>query len=151
MLKILFVILFISLIIKIFYINIEKFSVSIQNSSNSSLTPDQNASLTPDQNASLTPEQNASAIDIHDSNISASEIEKIFDTTNIQNASNVVMDLRDLYQNLCPLDYNINMIKLEQLSTKVNQYPGYSENVYIDLTRQIKSDTPLPTTADFFK
>ena len=36
MLKILFVILFISLIIKIFYINIEKFSVSIQNSSNSS-------------------------------------------------------------------------------------------------------------------
>jgi len=141
MLKILFMILFISLIIKIFYTNIEKFSVSIQNASNSS-----NAS-----NASLTPEQNASAIDIHDSNISASEIEKIFDTTNIQNASNVVMDLRDLYQNLCPLDYNINMIKLEQLSTKVNQYPGYSENVYIDLTRQIKSDKPLPTTADFFK
>ena len=123
MLKILFVILFISLIIKIFYINIENFSVSIQNSSNSSLTP----------------EQNASAIDIHDSNISASEIEKIFDTTNIQNKKNVIMDLRDLYQNLCPLDYNINMIKLEQLSTKVNQYPGYSENVYIDLTRQIKS------------
>ena len=139
MLKILFIILFISLIIKIFYTNIEKFSVSIQNASS-------NAS-----NASLTPEQNASAIDIHDSNISASEIEKIFDTTNIQNASNVVMDLRDLYQNLCPLDYNINMIKLEKLSTKVNQYPGYSENVYIDLTRQIKSDKPLPTTADFFK
>ena len=23
------------------------------------------------------------------------------------------MDLRDLYQNLCPLDYNINMIKLD--------------------------------------
>lgn len=138
MLKILFIILFISLIIKIFYTNIEKFSVSIQNASNAS-------------NASLTPEQNASAIDIHDSNISASEIEKIFDTTNIQNASNVIMNLRDLYQNLCPLDYNINMIKLEQLSTKVNQYPGYSENIYIDLTRQIKSDKPLPTSADFFK
>lgn len=135
MLKILFVILFISLIIKIFYINIENFSVSIQNSSNSSNSSN----------------SNASAIDIHDSNISASEIEKIFDTTNIQNKKNVIMDLRDLYQNLCPLDYNINMIKLEQLSTKVNQYPGYSENVYIDLTRQIKSDTPLPTTADFFK
>ena len=135
MLKILFMILFISLIIKIFYTNIEKFSVSIQNASN----------------ASLTPEQNASAIDIHDSNISASDIKKIFDTTNIQNTKNVVMDLRDLYQNLCPLDYNINMIKLEKLSTKVNQYPGYSDNVYIDLTRQIKSDKPLPTTADFFK
>tara|TARA_B110001450_G_scaffold201412_1_gene190507 strand:+ start:1102 stop:1518 length:417 start_codon:yes stop_codon:yes gene_type:complete len=138
MLKILFIILFISLIIKIFYTNIEKFSVSIQNASNAS-------------NASLTPEQNASAIDIHDSNISASEIKKIFDTTNIQNKKNVIMDLRDLYQNLCPLDYNINMIKLEQLSTKVNQYPGYSENIYIDLTRQIKSDKPLPTSADFFK
>lgn len=138
MLKILFMILFISLIIKIFYTNIEKFSVSIQNASNAS-------------NASLTPEQNASAIDIHDSNISASEIKKIFDTTNIQNKKNIIMDLRDLYQNLCPLDYNINMIKLEQLSTKVNQYPGYSENVYIDLTRQIKSDKPLPTSADFFK
>ena len=138
MLKILFMILFISLIIKIFYTNIEKFSVSIQNASNAS-------------NASLTPEQNASAIDIHDSNISASEIKKIFDTTNIQNKKNIIMDLRDIYQNLCPLDYNINMIKLEQLSTKVNQYPGYSENVYIDLTRQIKSDKPLPTSADFFK
>ena len=61
------------------------------------------------------------------------------------------MDLRDNYQNLCPLDYNINMIKLEKLSTKVNQFPGYSKNVFIDLTRQIKSDKPLPTTADFFK
>ena len=138
MLKILFTIIFISLIINIFYINIEKFSVSGQESLSQ-------------LNASITPEQNASAIDIHDSNISASDIKKIFDTTNIQNTKNVVMDLRDLYQNLCPLDYNINMIKLEKLSTKVNQYPGYSDNVYIDLTRQIKSDKPLPTSADFFK
>ena len=138
MLKILFTIIFISLIINIFYINIEKFSVSGQESLSQ-------------LNASITPEQNASAIDIHDSNISASDIKKIFDTTNIQNTKNVVMDLRDLYQNLCPLDYNINMIKLEKISTKVNQYPGYSDNVYIDLTRQIKSDKPLPTSADFFK
>ena len=138
MLKVLFTILFISLIINIFYINIEKFSVSGQESLSQ-------------LNASITPEQNASATDIHDSNISASDIKKIFDTTNIQNTKNVVMDLRDLYQTLCPLDYNINMIKLEKLSTKVNQYPGYSDNVYIDLTRQIKSDKPLPTTADFFK
>ena len=138
MLKILFTIIFISLIINIFYINIEKFSVSGQESLSQ-------------LNASITPEQNASAIDIHDSNISASDIKKIFDTTNIQNTKNVVMDLRDLYQNLCPLDYNINMIKLEKLSTKVNQYPGYTEHIFIDLTRQIKSDIPLPTTADFFK
>ena len=73
MLKILFMILFISLIIKIFYTNIEKFSVSIQNASS-------NAS-----NASLTPEKNASAIDIHDSNIIASTLKKKFITRNIQN------------------------------------------------------------------
>ena len=35
--------------------------------------------------------------------------------------------------------------------TRVNQYPGYVEDVFIDLTRQIKSNEPLPTTADFFK
>ena len=102
-------------------------------------------------NASLTYEQNASKIDIHDSNISASDIRSIFDTKNIENASNVIMDLKDNYINLCPLDYNINMIKLQNMATKINQYPGYTDNVFIDLTRQIKSDKPLPTTADFFK
>ena len=97
------------------------------------------------------PEQNASAIDIHDSNISASDIRSIFNTTDIQNKKNTKMDLRDIYINLCPLDYNINMIKMSDMVTRVNQYPGYVEDVFIDLTRQIKSDEPLPTTADFFK
>ena len=97
------------------------------------------------------PERNASAIDIHDSNISASDIKSIFNTTDIQNRKNTTMDLRDIYINLCPLDYNINMIKMNNMVTRVNQYPGYVEDVFIDLTRQIKSDEPLPTTADFFK
>ena len=61
------------------------------------------------------------------------------------------MNLKDNYINLCPLDYNINMIKMNNMVTRVNQYPGYVEDVFIDLTRQIKSDEPLPTTADFFK
>ncbi len=97
------------------------------------------------------PEKNASAIDIHDSNISASDIKSIFNTTDLQNRKNTKMDLRDIYINLCPLDYNINMIKMNNMVTRVNQYPGYVEDVFIDLTRQIKSDEPLPTTADFFK
>ena len=123
---------------------IEKFKVGIQNAS--SLASLSNASLSNASNAT-----NASKIDIHDSNVSASDIKKIFDTTNIKNEKNVVMDLRDLYQNLCPLDYHLNMIKLKDMVTQKNQYPGYAENTFIDLTRQIKSDKPLPTTADFFK
>ena len=78
-------------------------------------------------------------------------IKSQFNTEMIQNRENTIMDLRDLYSNLCPLDYNINMIKMNNNVTRVNQYPGYVEDVFIDLTRQIKSDEPLPTTADFFK
>ena len=52
--------------------------------------------------------------------------------------NNVNMDLRDLYTNLCPLDYHLNMIKLKDMVTNVNNYPGYSSDVFIDLTRQIK-------------
>ena len=124
----------------------EKFSVGYQNSSIKTDTDDLNRI-----NASITPEKNASNTMIHDSNISASSIEKIFDTKNYQNINNVNMDLRDLYTNLCPLDYHLNMIKLKDMVTKVNGYPGYSNDVFIDLTRQIKSDKPLPMSADFLK
>ena len=79
------------------------------------------------------------------------DIKSIFNTIDIQNRKNTTMDLRDVYINLCPLDYNINMIKMNDMVKRVNQYPGYVEDVFIDLTRQIKSDEPLPTTADFFK
>ena len=92
------------------------------------------------------------------SKLDRSEIEDIFksesnvilDENMIQNQKNIEMDLRDLYSNLCPLDYNINMIKMNDMVTRINQYPGYVEDVFIDLTRQIKSDKPLPITADFF-
>ena len=119
---------------------VEKFTIGYQS----------NASAIDNASENI-PEQNASAIDIHDSNISASDIKSIFNTTDIQNRKNTKMDLRDIYINLCPLDYNINMIKMNNMVTRVNQYPGYVEDVFIDLTRQIKSDEPLPTTADFFK
>ena len=46
---------------------------------------------------------------------------------------------------------NINMLKMNNMATRVNQYPGYTDNIFIDLTKQIKSNKPLPTTADFFK
>tara|TARA_B100000424_G_C22844032_1_gene450308 strand:- start:419 stop:889 length:471 start_codon:yes stop_codon:yes gene_type:complete len=124
----------------------EKFSVGYQNSSIKTDTDDLNRI-----NASITPEKNASKTMIHDSNISASSIKKIFDTKNYNNMNNINMDLRDLYTNLCPLDYHLNMIKLKDMVTNVNGYPGYSSDVFIDLTRQIKSDKPLPMSADFLK
>ena len=93
------------------------------------------------------------------SKLDRSEIEDIFksesnvilDENMIQNQKNTKMDLKDLYSNLCPLDYNINMIKLNNNVTRINQYPGYTRDTFIDITRQIKSDEALPTTADFFK
>ena len=135
----------------VFQLKLETFTIGYQN--NASQIHHNNASAI--KNASKInqniPEQNASAIDIHDSKISASDIRSIFNTTDVQNIKNTIMDLRDIYINLCPLDYNINMIKMNNNVTRVNQYPGYVEDVFIDLTRQIKSDEPLPTTADFFK
>ena len=124
----------------------EKFSVGYQNSFIKTDIDDLNRI-----NASITREKNASNTMIHDSKISASSIESIFDTKNYNNMNNVNMDLRDLYTNLCPLDYHLNMIKLKDMVTKVNNYPGYSSDIFIDLTRQIKSDKPLPMSADFLK
>jgi hypothetical protein len=137
-----------NIFIQLFNIKIvrEKFSVGYQNSSIKTDTDDLNR-----VNTSITPEKNASNTMIHDSNISASSIKSIFDTKNYSNKNNVNMDLRDLYTNLCPLDYHLNMIKLKDIVTKVNGYPGYSSDVFIDLTRQIKSDKPLPISADFLK
>lgn len=137
-----------NIFIQLFNIKIvrEKFSVGYQNSSIKTDIDDLNRI-----NASITPEKNASNTMIHDSDISASSIEKIFDTKNYSNKNNVNMDLRDLYTNLCPLDYHLNMIKLKDMVTNVNGYPGYSSDVFIDLTRQIKSDKPLPMSADFLK
>jgi len=133
-----------NIFIQIFNIKIvkEKFSVGYQ--TNASQSDDLNASTT-------TPEKNASATEIYDSDISASSIKSIFDTKNYSNKNNVKMDLRDLYTNLCPLDYHLNMIKLKNMVTNVNGYPGYTDNIFIDITRQLKSDIPLPMSADFLK
>lgn len=142
-----------NIFIQLFNVSIvrEKFSVGYQNSSKNASDIKSDIDDLNRINASITPEKNASATEIHDSNISASSIESIFDTKNYQNINNVNMDLRDLYTNLCPLDYHLNMIKLKDMVTKVNGYPGYSSDVFIDLTRQIKSDKPLPISADFLK
>ena len=126
----------------VFQLKLETFTIGYQNNASAI----KNASKI-NQNI---PEQNASAIDIHDSKISASDIRSIFNTTDVQNIKNTRMDLRDIYINLCPLDYNINMIKMNKMVKRSNQYPGYTDNIFIDNTRQIKSKKPLPTTADFF-
>ena len=152
--KLVCLIIMLSIVYNVLYIlsnifelkEVEKFTIGYQNNASAI----DNASSVNNASENI-PEKNASAIDIHDSNISASDIKSIFNTTDIQNRKNTTMDLRDIYINLCPLDYNINMIKMNDMVTRVNQYPGYVEDVFIDLTRQIKSDEPLPTTADFFK
>lgn len=51
----------------------------------------------------------------------------------------------------CPQSYRNNMMSLEALGKK-NQYSGYTDNAYIDITRFINTDTePLPVNPDFFK
>ena len=58
----------------------------------------------------------------------------------------------DDYQNLnilCPKDYN--KMYNDLLKTKRNIQPfGYTKNEFIDKTRFLKTDIPLPTNADFF-
>ena len=141
-----------NIFIQLFNISIvrEKFSVGYQNSSMNASDIKTDTDDLKLINVSITPE-NASNTMIHDSNISSSSIESIFDTKNYSNTNNVNMDLRDLYTNLCPLDYHLNMIKLKDMVTNVNNFPGYSSDIFIDLTRQLKSDKPLPMSADFLK
>ena len=141
-----------NIFIQLFNVSIvrEKFSVGYQNSSKNASDIKTDIDDLNRINASITPE-NASNTMIHDSNISGSSIKKIFDTKNYSNTNNVNMDLRDLYSNLCPLDYHLNMIKLKNMVTNVNNFPGYSSDIFIDLTRQLKSDKPLPMSADFLK
>ena len=141
-----------NIFIQLFNISIvrEKFSVGYQNSSMNASDIKTDTDDLNRVNASITPE-NASNTMIHDSNISSSSIESIFDTKNYSNTNNVNMDLRDLYTNLCPLDYHLNMIKLKDMVTNVNNFPGYSSDIFIDLTRQLKSDKLLPMSEDFLK
>ena len=142
-----------NIFLQLFNISIvrEKFSVGYQNSSMNASDIKTDIDDLNRINASITPEKNASKTMIHDSDISSSSIKSIFDTKNYNNTNNVNMDLRDLYTNLCPLDYHLNMIKLKDMVTNVNNYPGYSSDIFIDLTRQIKSDKPLPMSAEFLK
>ena len=49
----------------------------------------------------------------------------------------------------CPENYSLNYNKLMKYP-KLTQPYGYSRNEYIDKTRFIISDRPLPTNPDFF-
>lgn len=49
----------------------------------------------------------------------------------------------------CPKNYSINYNQLMEYP-KLTQPYGYSSNEYIDKTRFIISDKPLPTNPDFF-
>jgi len=49
----------------------------------------------------------------------------------------------------CPNNYSINYEELQNYK-KITQPYGYSSNEYIDKTRFIVTDKPLPTNPDFF-
>ena len=49
------------------------------------------------------------------------------------------------------LDPNIpNPTNFFKNKYSIGQYPGYTHNNYLDRTRYIKSDEPLPVNPDFF-
>ena len=70
---------------------------------------------------------------------------------NIDGYTNYV-SYEDDYQNLnilCPKDYN--KMYNDLLKTKRNIQPfGYTKNEYLDMTRFVATDIPLPTNPDFF-
>ena len=53
------------------------------------------------------------------------------------------------YLSICPETYKQNMDILNEKES-MGQYAGYSNNSYIDRTRYVKSDEPLPVNPDFF-
>ena len=48
------------------------------------------------------------------------------------------------------LDPNVLLWKFFNNKFSIGQYPGYTHNNYLDRTRYIKSDEPLPVNPDFF-
>ena len=50
---------------------------------------------------------------------------------------------------ICPQTYQNNMNILNNTKS-AGQYSGYTRNKYIDRTRYVKSDEPLPVNPDFF-
>ena len=38
------------------------------------------------------------------------------------------------------------MIKLKDKVKRINQYPGYTKNYFIDITRKLNIEEPLPTS-----
>ena len=49
----------------------------------------------------------------------------------------------------CPSQYNRNFHKLSQYSKTLQPF-GYTPNEYLDKTRFLITDQPLPTNPDFF-
>ena len=53
------------------------------------------------------------------------------------------------YTSLCLNTYASNMDEMLNASRK-NQYQGYTPSPYLDKTRFVQTDVPIPVNADFF-
>ena len=61
------------------------------------------------------------------------------------------MDLRDfVYKFPVSIRLSFKYDKIKRYGL-LSVHPGYSSDVFIDSTRQIKSDKPLPMSSDFLK
>ena len=62
-----------------------------------------------------------------------------------------VMNIRDLYANLCPIIYNEKQIELRDMAHRVNQLPGYTDVEIFNESRKIPLPVePIPVGADYF-
>ena len=65
--------------------------------------------------------------------------------------SEMTMDKRDLFMDMCPRDYNLKQIKLIEKMSRSNQIPGYTSSTSFEAMRQIPDPPePFPVDADFF-
>ena len=53
------------------------------------------------------------------------------------------------YTTLCQDTYASNMDELLK-ATRKNQFQGYTSHPYLDKTRSVQTDIPIPVNADFF-
>ena len=62
-----------------------------------------------------------------------------------------IMNIRDLYTNLCPVIYNEKQVEIKDMAHKVNQLPGYTDVLSFDSMRQVPfPKIPFPVDADYF-
>ena len=80
------------------------------------------------------------------------EVDEVDEKEYMKPDDSITMDVRDIYVDMCPRDYNIKQIKLREKMSRSNQIPGYTSRITFDAMRRIPDpDKPFPVDPDFFK